>query len=1146
VIPSAEGSSIVRRLIAALAAVSLALGFVVALAGSASADLTAPAAGAVLRGNATLSDSGGYDDSTGNHCGWFGGSSGDTRIELVNAGGTVVFSQSWAGEGARSVTVDTHNYPNGSYTVRGIIGIRKNSGFLGTGCKTESRTTARSVTIDNVSSISYGGAGSAPRNTSATVQATLTDPHRNPQTLSGQTVAFSLSGSGSVTAVTNGNGVASATLPVTGNARTATLTASYATTAFWKGSTVSVPFTVARNSTSTTILLPATVVHGQATSFTAQVSPTDGTGVPDGTVQFTVDGDSFGAPVTLVGGLAASESTSSLSTGSHTVGAVYSGEANFLGSTADGRTQVVNKADTTTALTSDISPTVSGQTVIFTAEVDVVAPGVGTLAGGVQFNVDGQPYGTAVPLTGDTASLAVSNLSTGNHTIDATYNGNADFASSSSAALTHGVNKAEAAVDLATSQANAVAGEPLTFTADVTAVGPGAGTPTGTVQFAVDGVNLGGPVALSGGTATSPTANLDAGSHLVTADYTGDDNFGGAQDSLTQNVAAAHTTTTVTSSPNPSVFGQTVTLHAEVTPVSPATGTPEGAVQFFIDGNPAGVFAQLENGEGEYSLSTLPVGSHTITAKYLSGTQNFITSTSQEITQTVNKAATRVTLETSGSPSVYGQPVTFTASVSVLAPGAGSPSGTITFTDGATVLGTLPVSSATGGQASITTSSLSVAQHAIVATYSGDGSFLGSNGTVIQKVNRAQTSTVVTSSANPAQSGQAVTFTAAVAPVAPGAGNPTGTVRFTVNGANLGGPATLVDGVATSTTFASLSPGAYAIKATYSGDGNFVNSEGTLDQGNGQTVGKGVTEMTLESSDDSADIGQPVTFTSTVTSVAPATGRPSGVVQIWKGPVLLGATSLSPAGPNTSKAEFVSSTLPTGAHSINAVYVGNFNFEGQTASTSQAVGQVATVTGIESSANPSVFGDDVTLTAVVTPGPGVAGDPTGTVTFIEGDDVLGTAPVSSVQGQRQASITLDTLSGGTHPIKATYSGDATHAGSTSAAYTQVVERAASTLVANDVIEVIGDNGGTVRATLTGNAGAPIAGQTVVFTTTQNVGTAHHIICTGITDADGLAQCHNTNLMPAVITNGGFDVFFAGSGNYLPAQDHAQYAGPPTP
>jgi hypothetical protein len=298
--------------------------------------------------------------------------------------------------------------------------------------------------------------------------------------------------------------------------------------------------------------------------------------------------------------------------------------------------------------------------------------------------------------------------------------------------------------------------------------------------------------------------------------------------------------------------------------------------------------------------------------------------------------------------------------------------------------------------------------------------------------------------------------------------------------------------------------------------------------------------MTLESSDDSADFGQPVTFTSTVKGVAPATGRPSGVVQVWEGAVLLGATSLSPAGPNTSTAQFVTSTLSPGSHSIRAVYVGNFNFEGQTAFTSQAIGQTATVTGIESSDNPSTFGDDVTLTAVVTPTADAPGDPTGTVTFTEGGDVLGTAPVSTVQGRRQASITLSGLSAGAHHVKATYSGDATYAPSTSTSFTQDVSRAASHLDAEVLITQIGDNGGRVRATLTGNDGAPLAGQTLVFTTTQN--TDHGVIqmCTAVTNAQGFADCDATTLIPAINLDGGYDVDFAGNANYLPATAHGYW------
>jgi hypothetical protein len=477
----------------------------------------------------------------------------------------------------------------------------------------------------------------------------------------------------------------------------------------------------------------------------------------------------------------------------------------------------------------------------------------------------------------------------------------------------------------------------------------------------------------------------------------------------------------------------------------------------------------------------------------------------------------------------------------VLAPGAGDPSGTIVFTDGSTVIGTQPVSSATGGQASITVPNLSVGQHAITATYDGDGSFQGSNGSVAQKVNRAQTSMAVTSSANPSQSGQGVTFTATISPVAPGAGDPTGTVQFSVNGAPLGGARAVANGTATSPQFGSLSPGIYKISATYSGDGNFVGSSGTLDQGAGQNVTKGETQVALTSDDPVSGYGQPVTFTATVDAVAPATRRPTGVVQFWEGGVLLGATGLEPGAANQGTASFVSSTLTPGEHSVRAVYVGNFNYIGGTATAVQTVEGSGTVTGIESSANPSTYGDVVTLTAVVSevaPTPGV---PTGSVTFTEGGNVLGTADVETVEGRRVASLTLSGLNAGTHNVKAAYSGDGTFSASESPALSQVVQRAASGLEAKVILRQLGDNGGKVRATLTGNDGQPLAGETLVFSSANAVGANALHICTVVTDGNGYAECGATSeVLNVILFNTGYDVRFGGNANHLPAQDHQTY------
>src|SRR5439155_5855181 len=104
------------------------------------------------------------------------------------------------------------------------------------------------------------------------------------------------------------------------------------------------------------------------------------------------------------------------------------------------------------------------------------------------------------------------------------------------------------------------------------------------------------------------------------------------------------------------------------------------------------------------------------------------------------------------------QSVTFTATVSAVAPGAGTATGTVTFKDGATTLGTGSLSS---GQATFTTTSLAAASHSITAVYNGDGNFITSTSSVLtQTVNKANSTATVAASANPSVLGQPVIFTA--------------------------------------------------------------------------------------------------------------------------------------------------------------------------------------------------------------------------------------------------------------------------------------------------------------------------------------------------------------------------------------------------
>src|SRR5207244_1906407 len=178
---------------------------------------------------------------------------------------------------------------------------------------------------------------------------------------------------------------------------------------------------------------------------------------------------------------------------------------------------------------------------------------------------------------------------------------------------------------------------------------------------------------------------LGVGTHSITASYSGDSNFNGSTSAvLTQTVNKANTTTTVASSANPSVFGQSVTFTATVAVVSPGAGSPSGSVTF-LDGATTLGTGTLSGGTATFATSALAVGSHSITASY-GGDTNFNTSTSAVLTQTVNKANTTTTVASSANPSVFGQSVTFTATVAAVAPGAGTPSGTVTFLDGATTL----------------------------------------------------------------------------------------------------------------------------------------------------------------------------------------------------------------------------------------------------------------------------------------------------------------------------------------------------------------------------------------------------------------------------------------------------------------------------
>src|SRR5207253_1431361 len=146
-----------------------------------------------------------------------------------------------------------------------------------------------------------------------------------------------------------------------------------------------------------------------------------------------------------------------------------------------------------------------------------------------------------------------------------------------------------------------------------------------------------------------------------------------------------------------------VTVTATVTQAS-GTVTPTGTVTFKDGATTLGTGALDGSGQAKFAISSLSVSNHILSSVY-GGDGNYNTSTSTNFTQTVNKASSATALASSFNPSVFGQSVTFTATVAAVAPGAGTPTGTVIFKDGATALST---NTLTGGQATFSTAALAV------------------------------------------------------------------------------------------------------------------------------------------------------------------------------------------------------------------------------------------------------------------------------------------------------------------------------------------------------------------------------------------------------------------------------------------------------
>jgi hypothetical protein len=413
-------------------------------------------------------------------------------------------------------------------------------------------------------------------------------------------------------------------------------------------------------------------------------------------------------------------------------------------------------------------------------------------------------------------------------------------------------------------------------------------------------------------------------------------------------------------------------------------------------------------GVATFTTATLNMGTHIMTVSYPGDSFNG-PSSSLPLSQVVKQAQTATTITAAPSPGIAGGPETITATVKVTS-GSGTPTGTVTFSSGATQLGSAPL----GGEGTATiTPALAQGSYQIVATYNGDSNNLGSaSAPLALTVVPATSQTSLTASPNPALVQAPITFTAQVLG---NGGTPTGSVNFIANGSVIGAGTVNASGKATFTT-ATLAAGTYSITATYTGDANNGSSTSSPPS---LTISLATTATVIAVTPNPALVGAAITITAKVTGNG---GTPTGTVSL-----IANGTTLNTATLTGGTASFTTSTLAPGTYTITASYMGDTADSPSTStSISEGVGLIPTSTSLGSSVTPGPPAQVVLVATVLNNGAGIP--PTGTVSFMSTTTEVGSATLNA---SGVATITPNLTAGVSYNIVAMYSGDVDHSPSSS-------------------------------------------------------------------------------------------------------------------
>ena len=569
---------------------------------------------------------------------------------------------------------------------------------------------------------------------------------------------------------------------------------------------------------------------------------------------------------------------------------------------------------TTTTLVASPTTAFVGDVVKLTATVSANGDAG---AGSVTFKEGNNVLGT-VHLVNGVAILQTTTLSAGSHTIYAEFLGCRYDIISTSNNVTVQINtkptQANTSTVLTVNPSSALVGAGVTFTATVSAT---SGTPNGTVTFTEGSTTL-GTGSVSSGVATLVVSTLAIGSHTVVANYGGSSTFNSSvSNSVTVTITSPpkiNDSAALTASPTSVFVGSNITFTATVSQSSGSV-KPAGTVTFTEGSTTLGT-GSLVNGAATLVTSALAVGSHTVVANY-GGSSTFNTSVSNSVTVTVKaspppKGNTTTSLSATPTSVSVGANIKFTATVT--ASGVCTLGGSVSFQDGAAIIGTATLS---GGTAVLNTTALSIGTHNVIATYAGNDSCNSSASTAATAVTVNKGDTATTLAANPtsAEAGVNIKFTATV--TTSGTCTLNGVVTFNDGGSIIGAALLVSDGTAVLNT-TTLSVGTHSVTATYLGNDSCNSSASTAATAIALTISpaKGQSQTGIAALGASARWKDVITFTAEVQCDNNVV--PTGNVSFIEDGNVIATEALT-----DGSAELNTSAFDLGTHHVSVSYVGD-------------------------------------------------------------------------------------------------------------------------------------------------------------------------------------------------------------------------------